>query len=86
MAKQRTHSIEFKRQVVQDYLGVETLTRRGVCWPSAASGFLGPIKQPARLTVQRSPDPDCRMVEVERRKRSGIRFLHLHLRDLAIVL
>src|SRR5215831_14094779 len=25
MAKQRTHSIEFKRQVVQDYLGGETL-------------------------------------------------------------
>lgn len=25
MAKHRTHSIEFKRQVVQDYLGGETL-------------------------------------------------------------
>jgi hypothetical protein len=25
MAKRRTHSIEFKRQVVQDYLGGETL-------------------------------------------------------------
>ena len=25
MAKQRTHSIEFKRQVVQEYLGGETL-------------------------------------------------------------
>ena len=27
MAKHRTHSIEFKRQVVQDYLGGETLYR-----------------------------------------------------------